>query len=95
MDSPFHRNLLIIALLASPLLFASVHVAVDHRWDLPPAAFFFTVVVGVVAGSIGVWLMPTGRWTRLAAMLVYAATAVVGMFVWSLLLACGAYGACL
>lgn len=95
MHSGLHRNLFIVALLASPIVFVSIHLGAYHRYDLPSAALPWALLAGVVAGSIGVWRIPTGRRTRLAALLVYIPTAVLAAYAWAFLLACGAYGACL
>ena len=95
MASAFHRNLLTIALMAIPILFLFFHLWADRRYDLPSASFFVAILAGVATGSIGVWIIQTGRWIRLATLLIYVPTAILGLYLLGFLVTCGAHDVCL
>lgn len=95
MESAFHRNLLSIALMVSPLVFVSLYLWADGLYGLPPKSSIIAMTAGVAVGSFGVWLIPTRRSARIAALVVYIPTAILSTFLWGALIACSAFQRCL
>jgi hypothetical protein len=90
----FHRNLLVLALVVTPIVSATLYVWADRRFELPSAAGMAIMAASLLVGLIGIWLLPTGRWVRVAAAAVYVPSALFITIVWSFLFACGAYEMC-
>lgn len=94
MLSSFRRNLLVFALVVTPIVSATLYVWADRRFELPGAAGMAIMAASLLVGLIGIWLLPTGRWVRVAAAAVYVPSALFITIVWSFLFACGAYEMC-
>ena len=98
MTSPLIRNLRGAALIVSPYAVMTAIVVVGSHSDpsntLPPELGWAALGFSVLAGSVGVWQLTKGRWTRVGAVLIYIPTAFLTAIWWTLAFGCSAYGQC-
>lgn len=95
MPTPLIRNLRGAALMGSPYALMTALVmtsSVSDPW--PPQLGWTALGLAVLAGSVGVWQLTKGRWTRVGAVLIYIPTAFLTAIWWTLAFGCSAYGQC-
>jgi hypothetical protein len=95
MRSTLIRNLGWAALMGSPYAVMTALVVVSTlSGPGSPEVGWTALGVAVLTGSVGVWQLTKGRWTRVGAVLIYMPTAFVTAIWWTLVFGCSAYGQC-
>lgn len=82
-------------LVLSPIAVATLFVWAGRYVTFSVIDTAAILLLSLLVGSFGIWLIPIGRWMRIAAIALYLPISFVVTASWAFLFACGAYEMCL
>jgi len=94
MPSRVGRATLAVVMMISPLAASSAHLWASNEWSWPGYVNTLAVLVALMIGITGLWLLPVPQWIRAAASPFYLVGMLALLLVWWFVFPCTVLARC-